>query len=567
MHNRSIAILGLAVGMLASGAIAQTPPNPTQTSVTAQPDRVPLFRVTVIGRTTPAINYRPRRGETRIDFAGTPLMPRAKGKATISGEKGYIKIDARFDDFVPATRFGPEYLTYVAWAITPEGRATNLGELQVKNDSGNLSVTTELQTFGLIVTAEPYFAVTQPSDAVVLENVVREGTDGTIGNIEVINAKYELLKRGSYLMNQDPNRLKVRALEPGAPLDLAEARNAVALARIAGADRYAPDTFEKAGRLLTEAELARERHRNGDAIMMPARQAAQTAEDARLIALQKMEEEYAARERAAMADRESAANSRARAEEDRRRQAEGDRLAAERVMAEAERSRMAAERDKQAADAARAAAERATAEAERSRVEAERAAARLADERRTADEARKAAEAARAAAEAQVQQAQSAAAQAQQAAAQAEREKAQLRAQLRDQLNVILETRETARGLIVNLSDVLFDTGSANLKPGAREKLAKVAGIILAHPGLEMAVEGHTDSVGSASYNQQLSERRADSVRDYLVRQGIGPSAVATSGFGEEQPVATNDTAAGRQQNRRVELVVSGDPIGRSPRH
>jgi outer membrane protein OmpA-like peptidoglycan-associated protein len=197
-------------------------------------------------------------------------------------------------------------------------------------------------------------------------------------------------------------------------------------------------------------------------------------------------------------------------------------------------------------------------------VEAERAAARLADERRIADEARRAAETARAAAEAQVQQAQSATAQAQQAAAQAEREKAELRARLREQLNVILETRETARGLIVNLSDVLFDTGSANLKPGAREKLAKVAGIILAHPGLEMAVEGHTDNVGSASYNQQLSERRADSVRDYLVRQGIGPSAVATSGFGEEQPVATNDTAAGRQQNRRVELVVSGEPIGRS---
>jgi hypothetical protein len=202
MHNRSIAIFGLAAGLLASGAIAQTPPNPTQTSVTAQPDRVPVFRVTVVGRTTPAINYRPRRGDTRVDFAGTPLMPRAKGQATISGEKGYIKVDAKFDSFQPASRFGPEYLTYVAWAITPEGRATNLGELQVKNDSGRLSVTTELQAFGLIVTAEPYFAVTQPSDAVVLENVVRDGENGTVGNIEAINAKYELLKRGSYLMTR-----------------------------------------------------------------------------------------------------------------------------------------------------------------------------------------------------------------------------------------------------------------------------------------------------------------------------------------------------------------------------
>jgi outer membrane protein OmpA-like peptidoglycan-associated protein len=560
MHNRGIAILAIVGALLASTAIAQTSPNPTQTSITAQPDRVPLFRVTVVGRTTPAINYRPRRGDTKIDFAGTPLMPQAKGKATIRGQKGYIKIDASFDDLGPATRFGPEYLTYVAWAITPEGRATNLGELQIKHDGGDLSVTTELQAFGLIVTAEPYFAVTQPSDAVVLENVVREGT---VGNIEVIDAKYELLKRGSYLMNQDPGRLKVKAIEPGAPLDLAEARNAVALAGIAGAGRYASDTFDKAERLLTEAETAREKHRGGDAIMMPARQAAQTAEDARLIAVQKMGEEYAAQQRAVMEERESAAIARAKTEEERRRRAEDERQVAERAKADAERSRTAAESDKQAADAARAAAERAKAEAERSKSEAERAADRLADERRAAEDARKAAELARASAEAQAQQAQSTAAEAQEAAARAEREKTELREQLREQLNVILETRETARGLIVNLSDVLFDTGSASLKPGAREKLAKVAGIILAHPGLEMAVEGHTDSVGSASYNQQLSERRADSVRDYLVRQGIAPSVVATSGVGKDQPVASNSTAAGRQQNRRVELIVSGEPIGR----
>ncbi|HEX9368782.1 MAG TPA: OmpA family protein [Vicinamibacterales bacterium] len=554
----------MAAGLSGGTAVAQTPRNPTQTSVQAQPGQVPLFRVTVVGRTTPAINYRPRRGDTRIDFAGTALMPQAKGKATVSGEKGYIKIDARFEGFQPATRFGPEYLTYVAWAITPEGRATNLGEVQVRRDGGALNVTTELQAFGLIVTAEPYFAVTQPSDAVVLENVVRDGLDGTIGNIEVIDAKYELLKRGSYLMNQDPGRLKAKAIDPGAPLDLAEGRNAVALARIAGADRYAPDTFDKADRLLIEAETAWAKHRTGDATMMPARQAAQTAEDARLIAIQKMDEEYAAQERAAMEARESAAIARAKAEEERRRQAESDRQAAEQLKADAERSRTAAERDKQAADAARAAAERATVEAERAKAEAERAAGRLAEERRAADEARTAAETARAAAEAQAQQAQSRAAEAQQAAAQAERERAELRNRLREQLNVILETRETARGLIVNLSDVLFDSGSANLKPGAREKLAKVAGIILAHPGLDMAVEGHTDSVGSASYNQQLSERRADSVRDYLVRQGIAPSAVATSGFGKDRPVASNSTPAGRQQNRRVELVVSGAPIGRS---
>jgi outer membrane protein OmpA-like peptidoglycan-associated protein len=545
-YKRIPSILLVVGGLSGAVGYAQTPANPTQTSVAPPQNQVPLFRVTVVGRTTPAINYRPRSGETRIDFAGTPLMPNAKGHATIKGEKGYIQVDGDFKDLQPATRFGPEYLTYVVWAVTPEGRATNLGELQIKGDDGGLRVTTELQAFGLIVTAEPYFAVTQPSDAVVMENVVREGT---IGKVEVINAKYELLKRGSYLMNQDPGRLKTKALDPGAPLDLAEAWNAVALARLAGADRYAAETFDKADRLLTEAETARKKHLGRDAIMMPARQAAQTAEDARLIALQRMADEDAAQQRAAVMEREAAASARATAEAERRRQAERDTQASE-------AARVAAER-------AQAEAERAKADADRSKVEAERAAERLAQERRAADEARAAAETARAAAEAQAQQAQLTATQAQQAAAQAEREKADLRAQLRDQLNVILETRETARGLIVNLSDVLFDTGSATLKPGAREKLAKIAGILLAHPGLKLEVEGHTDSVGGESANQLLSEQRAHAVQDYLIRQRISPAAVATAGFGESQPVASNGTAAGRQQNRRVEIIVSGEPIGR----
>jgi outer membrane protein OmpA-like peptidoglycan-associated protein len=554
MYKHITAILLVAGGLSADAAFAQTTPaNPSQTGVAARQDQVPLFRVTVVGRTTPAINYRPRSGVTTIDFAGTPLLPQARGNASVRGKDGVIEINARFQNLPAASRFGPEYLTYVVWAVTPEGRATNMGELQVNGDDGELRATTELQAFGLIVTAEPYFAVTQPSDVVVMENLVGKGT---IGNIEVINAKYELLKRGSYLMNQDPQRLRIKPLEPGAPLDLAEARNAVALAAIAGADRYAADTFAKAERLLSDAEKAQAARRGRDAIMMPARHAAQTAEDARLIALQKMEEEYAAQQRALSLQRESAALDRAQSEEARRRQAESERQAADAARTSADAARAAAER-------ATAEAERARADAERSKSEAERAAARLAEERHAAEEARKAADAARAAAESQAQQAQLTATQAQQAAAQAEREKAELRERLREQLNVILETRETARGLIVNLSDVLFDTASANLKPGAREKLAKISGILLAHPGLKVDVEGHTDSVGSEGYNLQLSERRAASVRAFLVGNGIPPTAVAMAGFGESQPVATNGTASGRQQNRRVELIVSGEPIGR----
>jgi len=540
MYMRRAAALIAAGGFLLAGtAFAQTSPNPTQQiGATTQQGPTPLFRITVVGHTTPAINYRPRKGDTKVDFTGTALSPLATGNATVEGKKGYIDIDAKFDKLAPPTQFGPEYLTYVLWAVTPEGRSTNLGEVQVKDDEARIHVTTELQAFGMIVTAEPYFAVTQPSDVVVIENSVRNNTKG---NVDVIQAKFDLLKRGTYLMNQDTRQLKMKPLEPGAPLDLAEARNAVMLARFAGADRYSDDTYMKATRLLTDAEQAQARHRNTNEVMMPARQAVQTAEDARLIALQRQEEEAQAQQRAAAKQREDAALDRARTEESARKQAEIDRLMAEAARLSAERDRAAAEAARQAADAARLAADT---QAQQAKVLAEQAAR----DKAAAEAARAAAESARVAAEAN--------------AAKAEREKAELRDQLRQQLNSILETRESARGLIVNLSDVLFDTGSANLKPGTREKLAKVAGILLSHRGLKLQVEGHTDSVGSEDYNQRLSENRAASVRTYLVDSGIASNAVGTAGFGETMPVASNDTPTGRQQNRRVELIVSGESIG-----
>jgi outer membrane protein OmpA-like peptidoglycan-associated protein len=553
MSQLVVAALLFCILIPAGPAFSQGPPNPTQKSVTAQQGEIPVFRVTVVGRTVPAINYKPRSGSGRINFEGTTLQPKAKGWARIEGERGYIKIDAHFDDLEPAGRFGREYMTYVLWAVTPEGRATNLGELQLNGDDGELEVTTELQAFALVVTAEPYFAVSQPSDVVVMENVVRDTVfESTQGRIETLQAKYELLKRGSYLMSQDPTLLKVKPLEPGAPSDLAQARNAVELARLAGADRYAGETFAKAAGLLKEAETQRERGRRGNQVQQPARQAVQTAEDARLIALQRQEEEFQAEQRRLALQREEEARRIARLEEDRRRQAEEDRLRAEREraaaeaaraeqQAAAEAARAAAQRDKLAADQARAAAERARLDAERVKAEA--------------DAARAAADAARAAAEAQ-------AAQARQLAEQSEREKAELRDRLRQQLNVILETRETARGLIVNLSDVLFDVDKATLKPGARERLARIAGILSAHPDLKIEIEGHTDSTGSDEYNQGLSERRAQSVQTYLGQQGIGQAIASTVGFGESRPVATNGTAAGRQQNRRVEIIVSGEAIG-----
>ena len=547
--TRGITAASLLAGLVYAGAAvaqnAPAPPAPDTAQQPATPGGVPIFRVVVVGRTAKAINFRPRDGETKIDFVGTDVSPKARGDATVKGRDGYIELDANFESLESPRKYGPEFLTYVLWAITPQGRTSNLGELQVSGDDGELRVTTELQSFGLIVTAEPYFAVTRPSNVVVMESTPRaEGVfkDKTIGRVDTIDASYELLERGTYVMNQDPARLKVKPLEPGAPLDLAQARNAVAIAQLARADKYAPDVFGKASQLLAEAEQARERRRRGNEVQQPARQAAQTAEDARLIALQRIEAEYQEQQRAA---------ARAREDEARRLQAEAQ------ARADAERQRaLAEELRRQEADAARLSAQAAQAAAEKAKAEADAAAARLAQERQAADAARLAADQARLAAEAQAQQARA-------SAEAAEREKAELRERLRQQLNSVLETRETARGLIVNLSDVLFDFDSANLKPDAREKLARVSGILLAQPDLNIAVEGHTDSVGTDSYNLRLSEQRASSVRDYLVsRGGIQQGAVGTSGFGESQPIASNDTAVGRQQNRRVELVVSGEAIG-----
>jgi outer membrane protein OmpA-like peptidoglycan-associated protein len=519
-------------------ALAQAPPpNPTQVYLTGQGE-TPVYRVTVVSRSTSAVNYRHRGGATKIDFAGTTLLPGSRAEAKVESKQGYIEIEVEFDDLSPATQFGPEYLTYVLWAITPEGRATNLGEVLLNGTKSKLNVTTELQSFGLIVTAEPYFAASQPSDVVVMENVIRPDTRG---RIEVIDAKYELLKRGQYTLYSSPGGVTTRISDSKIPLELYEARNALELSRFANADRYAGETYQKAFGLLQQAESQQAQKAGKRQVIMTAREAVQTAEDARLIAIQRMEEERLEQERRAAADREAAAEAKAAEEARLREQAEAE-------------SQLRA-REKADADAARAAAERA-------RAEADLAAQRFARERADAEAARAAAIQQQQFAQLEAQRAQQAADQADRLRAAAENERAELRSRLQQQLNMVLETRESARGLIVNMSDVLFDVDKDTLKPGAREKLAKVSGILLAYPGLTVEIEGHTDSTGSDEYNQQLSERRAQSVREYLRSQGLADgNIIAARGFGEANPVASNDNAAGRQQNRRVELVVAGEAI------
>ncbi len=494
-------------------------------------EKTPVFKAQVVSRTTKAVDYRHRGGSTRVDLKGTELMPQARGEARVESRTGRLEINAKLSGMQPANKFGLEYLTYVLWAVTPEGRANNLGEIILKEGTSEVRVTTDLQAFGLIVTAEPYFAVTQPSDLVVAQNIVRADTKG---REEAIDVKYELLPKGLYASSVEPLRDVVYGIDSKAPLDIFQARNAVRIARAAKADQYASSTFAKAEQDLKQAEDYYRRKQGRTPIGTVAREAAQTAEEARVMSLKHQEEERVEKEKEAAAGREAQAKAETETETRRREQAETER----------------------------ASAEQAKAEAERSKQESDVAAQKAAQERQEAEAAKAAALAQQQALQAENKQVRSQAEVAEQGRQKAEEEKAQMRARLLQQLNAILVTRDTARGLIATMPDVLFETNRFTLKPGARESMAKLAGILLAYPDLRLEVDGHTDSVGSDAYNQQLSEKRAASVRDYLAQQGIPISSVAVMGFGKTQPLASNATAAGRQQNRRVELVVSGEVIG-----
>jgi outer membrane protein OmpA-like peptidoglycan-associated protein len=533
--------------LLFAAAIALSLPAAAQTNsqTTMEVEHIsptPTFRVVVISRSVQAVNYEHRSGSSKLDFTGTSLMPGANGEARVNSKRGSISIDAEFGNMQRPTTFGNEYLTYVLWAISPEGRAVNLGEVLVgDNDRSKLHVTTDLQAFALIVTAEPYYAVRQPSNAVVLENVIREDTKGTS---EAVNAKYELMERGGYIPTGykfDPVVLNAKL-----PLEFFEARNALRIAQSEGAEQYAPDSYQHAVQLMNNADgYAIDKHMDRKPLIAVSREAVQTAEDARAIAVKKEDEMRLANERQNSADAQAQTQAQADDAMRQKRQAQAATAQAQ-------------------ADSANDQAAKAQAESDAAKARTDATDAQAATARAQSDMANSQAASANAisAAQADADQSRLAAQQAQLAAQQADTDKAAMRAKLSEQLNSILQTRDSARGLIVSMSDVLFDTGKYSLKPGAREKLAKVAGILLAYPGLNIEVGGYTDNVGGDAMNQTLSENRAGSVRDYLVQEGVATNSVSAKGFGNTLPVASNDNSAGRQQNRRVELLVSGDAIG-----
>jgi outer membrane protein OmpA-like peptidoglycan-associated protein len=487
------------------------PTGQTPTPITKE-NGIYIYRVKVVQRNLDCVNYLHRSGSTTIGFEGTPLLQGARGEAKVTSERGGITIEAKFDGLTPANGFGKEYLTYVLWAISPDGRAQNLGEVLPAGTKNDIRVTTALQSFGMIVTAEPYFSVSEPSDLVILQNVIRP--DKTNGVLEKVNANYYLLPRGTYAETAGSKTImRPITRDERSPLELFEAENAVRIAQDTGAEKYAPEIMAQARIDLQNAsDIDASKHGDRKMEITHAREAVERAEDARITTLRKQAAEKAQAQVAAREQAQAeAAQSQAQAAQSQE-QAQRAQLDAQRAQLEAQQAQAA----KAQADAARAQAEAEAAEA-----------------RAKAAEANKSVEDANA-----------------------------VREKLRQQLNSVLATSESARGLIVNMSDVLFDTAKYTLKPTTQISLAKVAGILQAYPGLKVQVEGYTDSVGSEDYNQKLSENRASAVRDFLVSQGVSQGNITSQGYGKNDPVADNSTASGRAQNRRVNMVVSGDAIG-----
>jgi outer membrane protein OmpA-like peptidoglycan-associated protein len=473
----------------------------------------------VVSKSIKAVGYNVGGGATKVVFLGTSAAPQASGEAKVEAKTGGTTIELKVTSLPQPTSLGAEFLTYVLWTVTPDGNTTNIAEILIdKQGNGKLSTRAQSQTFAMIVTAEPYFAVQLPSEVVVLENDTKKNTKGKI----YPDNDYKLMKRSQYSKLGNP-----LALTPDlkkVPLDIYEARNAVDIAKSQKAEQYAPEVFSKATSSLQMAENSLASNAGKSQIVTNARQTIQFAEDARALSAERQEAERIQNEKSEAA---TAAAAKAKAEADAAAATEAKRQAELTAAREAQMKAEAAAKSAQQKAAAEMAAQQAAAKAaaEQAGLQAKEQAAR-------------------------------------EEAARAQAATAALRAQLLQQLNEVLQTTDTPRGLVVNMADVLFETGKYALSQDAKLKLAKLSGIIQAHPGLNLAIEGHTDTTGSADFNMKLSQQRADTVRDFLISQGMSPDTITAKGMGEDNPVADNSTAAGRKQNRRVEIIVSGEVIG-----
>ena len=465
----------------------------------------------VVKKSIKAVGYEVGGGSTKVVFLGTSAAPQASGEAKVEAKKGGTSIELKVTGMPQPTSLGAEFLTYVLWTVTPDGTTDNIAEIPIdKQGNGKLSTRAQSQTFAMIVTAEPYFAVQLPSEVVVLENDTKKNTKGKI----YPDNDYTLMKRSQYSKLGNPLALTPDLKQ--APLDIYEARNAVDIARSQKAQQYAPEIFSKAESSLQQTENSLTSKADKSQIITNSRQTIQFAEDARALSAERQESERIQNEK-------NAAAAKARAEADAVAAAEAKRQAELTAAREAQMKAEAAAQSAQQKAAAEMAAQKAA--VEQAALQAKEQAAR-------------------------------------EEAARAQAATAALRAQLLQQLNEVLQTTDTPRGLVVNMADVLFETGKFALSQDAQLKLAKLSGIIQAHPGLNLAIEGHTDTTGTADFNMKLSQQRGDAVREFLISQGLSPDIITAKGMGQDNPVADNSTAAGRKLNRRVEIIVSGEVIG-----
>jgi outer membrane protein OmpA-like peptidoglycan-associated protein len=479
----------------------------------------PVYRVTVVQHNLDAVNYQYGAGPTKVDFRGTVLLPTAKGDATVDPRKGSTGINAKFEGLASPQRFGQEYLSYVLWAITPDGAPHNLGEIVPNgSDKAHLPVTTNLQTFALMVTAEPYGAVRHPSDLVVLENQVRPDT---VGSLQPVQVKTELMPRGQYTWNVPASQAAVVASARKVPLsqyratlELYEAQNALGIARADGAQKYAPDVYSRAQQELQEAQQLHASAGGKDSVVQHARAATEIAEDARIIAGRRRDEDAVI---AARKGTEEAQQAKLRAE-------------------------ATAQKEKERADSAQAQAQ--LDQAARVRAEMDANAARAREQ---------AAEMAAAAKPTPPPVVVQVAPNDENAAAKAERER------LLERLDTIIVTRDTPQGLDATVSD--GDFNGAGLRPEAAGSLIQLAAVLNAHPGLRVSVEGNSATPAGAD----LAGRRAETVAAALIRDGVPGEQISTQNLGDSRLIVSDDTTQGRIENRRVEIVISGRPIGALP--
>lgn len=502
MCVRRFMISALMTLVLAAGAFSQT----------IEVRRIETSRPVIVAkRHTLAVKYKDN-DDTSVNIIGTALNPQATGKAEVKRKEGRTRVKLKVQNLGHPQALGAYYTTYVLWAIAPEGQADNLAELPIKNEI-EVDVTTAFQTFGLIITAEPHSAIKLPSPVIVAENTLRKGTEG---GVEASQIDYSGDPGDLYVVSTQ--NAPALSADYNTPLMILGARRSVEIAHRAGAQRYAEQEFREAEIKLAALEQTwPSRRKDEDKFSGLAHDVMRLGERARELAVERIAQ--------------------SRLEEERR----AARNTIARAQTEAERARDEAERAKDEAAASQDAAARAATELTEARRRVDQAQTEAERAKASEDLARAEAERARLEAE------------------QAKQDKDELQQRLFTSISAILETRREARGLIVNLSDVLFDFNQASLRPGAREKLSKLAGILLAYPGpYHMEVEGHTDAIGSQDYNQKLSEDRAQSVSSYLLKAGIASDRIlAVRGFGKLRPVTTNDTPEGRQMNRRVEIVIS----------